>query len=333
MTKPLLKLENFQVHFHGLTGTITPVKGVDLTINEGEIVGLVGESGCGKSVTSQSVLRLLEHTANLSYEGQVNFQGRNILTLNRHQLRQLRGKDIAIIFQEPMVSLNPVFTIGNQLEEVLLEHTPLTKKQRHHRVLELLGLMEIPDPSRCAKQYPHELSGGMQQRVMIAMALACVPKLLIADEPTTALDVTTQSQIIKLLQKLNQELGMAILFITHDLGLVADICHRAEVMYLGEIVETATGKDLFQTPKHPYTQGLLASLPSLQTPPKTALPVIKGVVPSLTTPITGCAFASRCPYATQKCREVVPPTRQVSPTATSKCHYDIIGGRPHEAHT
>ncbi|MCL1948721.1 MAG: ABC transporter ATP-binding protein [Turicibacter sp.] len=322
----LLELKDFKVHFHASHEKTTVVKGVNLKIQPGEILGLVGESGCGKSVMSQSLMRLLEYSADVSYEGNILFDGQDILRMNPQELRKVRGNEIAMIFQDPMVSLNPVFTIGNQIEEVLKEHTRLSKKERKSRVLELLGLMEISEPARVSKQYPHELSGGMQQRAMIAIALACEPKLLIADEPTTALDVTTQAQIMKLLQKLNLELGMAILFITHDLGLVYESCHRAEVMYLGQTVESAPGRDLFELPKHPYTKGLAASIPSLTGARKEKLPVIPGIVPSLKENLGGCAFAKRCPYATEKCFQQIPPVFSIGEGRAIKCHYDIDQG-------
>jgi len=301
--QPLLELLDFKVHFHTPRGKVTAVDGVNMTIREGEIVGIVGESGSGKSVMSQSIVRLLEPSNSIEYEGAVLLQGRNLLDLPLSKLRAIRGNEISVVFQDPLTSLNPVHTIGDQIEEVLRLHQKLSRKEAREQAIELLRLTGIPSPEARVREYPHQLSGGMQQRVMIAIALACQPKLLIADEPTTALDVTIQAQILDLLVQLNQTMGMAIMFITHDLGIVADICDSVKVMYLGQIVEEAETDELFQRPRHPYTQGLLRSIPRLDTNRHELLHVIQGTVPSLHNVPHGCRFSTRCPYAEERCIE------------------------------
>lgn len=305
--QPLLELRDFKVHFHTPRGRVTAVDGVNMTINAGEIVGIVGESGSGKSVMSQSIVRLLEPSSSIEYEGAVLLDGVNLLELPLSRLRAIRGNEISVVFQDPLTSLNPVHTIGDQIVEVLRLHQKLSRKEAQQRAIELLRLTGIPSPETRVHEYPHQLSGGMQQRVMIAIALACQPKLLIADEPTTALDVTIQAQILDLLVQLNETMGMAIMFITHDLGIVADICDRVKVMYLGQIVEDAPTEELFQHPRHPYTQGLLQSIPRLDTNRQELLHVIPGTVPSLHSVPQGCRFSTRCPYADEACREHAPP--------------------------
>jgi oligopeptide/dipeptide ABC transporter ATP-binding protein len=304
---PLLKVKNLKVQFETDRGRVTAVDNVSFSVNPGEIVGIVGESGCGKSVMSQTILRLLEHTDPVIYDGQVMFRDIDILKLNLKDLHTLRGNDIAVIFQDPLTSLNPVYTVANQIEEVLILHKSMKKKQALTRTIELLELTGIPDPARCANQYPHELSGGMQQRVMIAMALACEPKLLIADEPTTALDVTIQAQILELIVDLNKKLGMAVLFISHDLGVVTKICDSVRVMYLGQIVEESSTEVLFTQPLHPYTIGLIRSIPRMEGERGKELYVIKGTVPSLFNVPEGCHFCTRCEWADQKCFTQEPP--------------------------
>lgn len=316
---PLLELEDLHVWFQAHGRRLGAVDGVDLTVRSGEIVGIVGESGSGKSVMSQSILRLREHESDIAYEGKVLFEGENLLELPLSRMRAIRGNRISVIFQDPLTSLNPVYTVGRQLDEVQLLHKKISKAQARGRTLELLGLTGIPDPARCARQYPYELSGGMQQRVMIAMALACEPSLLIADEPTTALDVTIQEQILELITQLNRELGMAVLFITHDLSVVAQTCHSVRVMYLGQIVEEAGTDALFDSPLHPYTQGLLACIPRLDADRSAPLHVIPGVVPPLSDIPVGCRFSTRCPYTDERCRTQEPPTVEERPGHKVKC--------------
>ena len=304
---PLLDIRGLQTHFFRDGRVFKAVDGVSLTIEAGETVALVGESGCGKSVTALSVLGLVPNPPGRIVGGEILFEGRDLTRLDAKSLRDVRGNRIGMIFQEPMTSLNPVFTIGNQIVEAILEHRSPGRKAARGRVVELLELVGLPEPARLIDEYPHRLSGGMRQRVMIAMALSCEPKLLIADEPTTALDVTTQAQILSLLIGLQQRLGMAMLFITHDLGVVAQTARRAAVMYAGRKVEEATVEALFARPLHPYTQGLLASLPNPEADADAAgkpapLREIPGIVPSLDDLPAGCAFAPRCPRAEDACR-------------------------------
>lgn len=303
----ILKIEDLEVSFNTERGRVKAVRGVSFETRPGEIVGIVGESGCGKSVMVQSILRLLEHSDPVSYGGKIFFQDRELLRLPIDEIRKIRGKDISIIFQDPQTSLNPVFTIGNQLEEVLLLHRGFSKSKARDRSEELLRLTGIKNPEEALDQYPFELSGGMQQRVMIAMALACDPKILIADEPTTALDVTIQAQILVLVLDLNEELKMAVLFISHDLGVISEICTSVKVMYLGQIVEEMPTQQLFDSPLHPYTMGLINSLPKLSEEKVEELPTIKGIVPSLHDLPRGCAFSTRCDYARARCFEEEPP--------------------------
>lgn len=316
---PLLEVKNLKTHFQTERGKVTAVNGVSFSIQQGEIIGIVGESGCGKSVMSQSILRLLEHTDAVSYDGEVLFEGRNLLDLSLKELRTVRGNDISIIFQDPLTSLNPVYTIGNQITEVLRLHQKLSKKEAKQKAIELLRLTGISAPEQRVNDFPHELSGGMQQRASIAMALACEPKLLIADEPTTALDVTIQAQIIELITELNEKLNMAVLFITHDLGVVSEICTGVKVMYLGQIVEEATTDQLFTGPLHPYTQGLIESIPRMDSDREEKLHVIDGVVPPLSNVPQGCGFSTRCPYADDQCRQQQPPLETFEEGHTVKC--------------
>ncbi|WP_126429074.1 ABC transporter ATP-binding protein [Brevibacillus marinus] len=303
--KPLLDVKDLKVHFHTERGRVTAVDGVTFHVNQGEIVGLVGESGCGKSVTSQSILRLFDEKT-VQYEGKIEFKGNNLLALPRGKMQEIRGNEIAMIFQDPLSSLNPVYTIGYQIAESILLHQNVSKKEAYAQAVEMLRRTGIPSPEKRINEYPHQLSGGMQQRVMIAIALSCQPQLLIADEPTTALDVTIQAQILELIVQLNQELGMGVIFITHDLGVVAEICTRVVVMYLGQIVEEADTHSLFTNPLHPYTKGLIKSIPHLDGDRSQNLHVIEGTVPSLDHIPTGCRFAPRCPYADALCREKMP---------------------------
>lgn len=317
--EPLLAIRGLHVHFPGRRQLLTAVEDVDLTIRPGEIVGVVGESGSGKSVMSQSILRLREYDSDIRYEGEIFFQGRDLLTLSQEEMRRIRGNRIAVIFQDPMTSLSPVHTVGKQLAEVLVLHKGMTKPEAMARSVELLSLTGIPQPENTIRQYPHELSGGMQQRVMIAMGLACEPSLLIADEPTTALDVTIQEQILTLIASLNERLGMSVLFITHDLGTVVQLCHSVRVMYLGNLVEEAETKGLFEEPLHPYTQGLLECIPRLDSRRGEPLHVIKGTVPPLSRVPVGCHFNTRCPHAFERCFREDPPSIEARPGHKVKC--------------
>ncbi|SHK55945.1 ABC transporter ATP-binding protein [Hespellia stercorisuis] len=315
----LLEIKDLRVLFQGRKKLLPAVDGVNLSIRQGEIVGVVGESGSGKSVMSQTILRLREHESEVQYEGSILFDGQDILKLPLASMSKIRGNQISVIFQDPLTSLNPVYTVGNQMSEVLMLHKKMSKQEAREKSIELLNLTGIPSPERCIKQYPFELSGGMQQRVMIAMALACEPKLLIADEPTTALDVTIQEQILDLIVELNKKLGMSVLFITHDLSAMAQLCHSVRVMYLGQIVEEAATAELFACPSHPYTRGLLSCIPRLDTDREEELPVIPGVVPPLTDVPVGCHFCTRCTLADEKCREEEPPVTEVTPGHKVKC--------------
>lgn len=324
-SETLLEVKELKTHFHTERGRATAVNGVSFSVAKGEMIGVVGESGCGKSVMSQSIIRLLDHTDDLEYEGQVLLEGTDLLKLSSSQIRAVRGRDVSIIFQDPLTSLSPVYTIGSQIAEAIALHQKRTKKEARREAVELLRLTGIPAPERRFGEYPHQLSGGMQQRAMIAMALACRPKLLIADEPTTALDVTIQAQILELIQELNEKLGMAVLFITHDLGVVAELCSSVKVMYLGQIVEDAPTERLFERPLHPYTQGLIRSIPRLDASRSDKLHVIEGSVPSIGALPSGCGFAARCPYADAQCLAEAPPARRAAENHHVRCwHYDKI---------
>jgi peptide/nickel transport system ATP-binding protein len=303
---------------------VRAVEGVSFHIDAGETVAVVGESGCGKSVTAMSILRLIAEPPGKT-AGAVRFQGRDLLGLSEPEMRTIRGNAISMIFQEPMTSLNPVLTIGRQIGETMQLHQGLSAKEAEKKAIEMLSLVGIPAPARRVREYPHQLSGGMRQRVMIAMALSCNPKLLIADEPTTALDVTIQAQILDLMRDLNRRLGSAIMLITHDLGVVAEMAERVIVMYAGRKVEEASVKEIFASPLHPYTRGLLGSVPklgsSLNEGGRGKLAEIPGQVPSLRRPIAGCAFAGRCPIATDLCRQVAPAFEAKGPSHAAACHY------------
>ena len=322
----LLEIKNLRIGFSSRRGTQYAVDGVSFHVDQGEIVGIVGESGSGKSVMSQSILRLLEYDSNVAYEGEILFQGEDILKFNKKQLQKLRGNDISMIFQNPLTSLSQVHTVGLQLSEILMLHKGMKKKEALERSVELLGLTGIPKPENAIKKYPFELSGGMQQRVMIAMALACEPKLLIADEPTTALDVTIQEQILNLIVELNQKTNMAVLFITHDMGVVSQLCDRVKVMYLGQVVEEAPTDVLFENPKHPYTEGLLACVPSLDSDKEKPLPVIKGTVPPLSKIPAGCHFCTRCSLVDERCKNELPPDCCIAPDHVVKCWRFVQNG-------
>ncbi|MDF1509486.1 ABC transporter ATP-binding protein [Robertmurraya sp. DFI.2.37] len=323
--RPLLEVKNLKTHFHTERGQITAVDGITFHLNEGEIVGVVGESGCGKSVMSQSIMRLYDEKYTAKYEGEILFQGENLLNLSKAMMQKIRGNDLSMIFQDPLSSLNPVYTIGDQIRESLMIHQNLNKREAQQKAIEMLRLTGIPAPEKRINEYPHQLSGGMQQRVMIAIALSCQPKLLIADEPTTALDVTIQAQILDLIAELNAQLGMGVIFITHDLGVVAEICTRVMVMYLGQIVEETDTDCLFSEPLHPYTRGLIKSIPQLEGERLQKLYTIDGTVPSLQKVPHGCRFASRCPYADELCKEQAPELEAYSPTQKVRCwHYKEI---------
>ena len=320
----LLEVENLQTHFGTPDGVVRAVDGLSFHIEAGETVAIVGESGCGKSVTSMSILRLVQEPPG-RIAGSVRFNGKDLLKLSEKEMRAIRGNEISMIFQEPMTSLNPVLTVGRQIGETLRLHQGMNRHQAEARAVEMLKLVGIPAPERRVREYPHQLSGGMRQRVMIAMALACNPKLLIADEPTTALDVTIQAQILDLMRDLKSKVGAAIMLITHDLGVVAETASRVVVMYAGRKVEEANVEDVFLRPKHPYTQGLLGAVPklgsSLEDTGRTKLAEIPGLVPSLRKPIIGCAFAGRCPKVTDFCRQVAPAVEEKDPGHYAACHY------------
>ena len=315
---PLIEIEGLRVRFHGDGGRVThAVDGVDLSVANGATLGLVGESGCGKSVTSLAIMGLLsKQSAEVS--GSIHFDGFDLLRTSDQTLRDLRGNRLAMIFQEPMTSLNPSYSIGEQIAESLVRHRGLSRGEARARTVELLRLVKIPSPEQRVDDYPHRLSGGMRQRAMIALALACDPELLIADEPTTALDVTIQAQILALMRELKASTGIAIILITHDLGVVAEICDHVAVMYAGEIVEYAPVGALFATPQHPYTIGLLGSIPRLDVKAE-ELAAIEGMVPSMAELPAGCRFAPRCPFVWERCRQALPPLAVVGPGHRSRC--------------
>jgi len=323
MTEPLLSVEQLQTHFATMDGINRAVDGVSFHVNAGETLAIVGESGCGKSVTAMSILRLIPEPPG-KIAGAIKFQGKDLLKLSDREMRQIRGNSISMIFQEPMTSLNPVLTVGRQIGETLRLHQGLSAHQAEEKAIGMLELVGIPEARRRVREYPHQLSGGMRQRVMIAIALACNPKLLIADEPTTALDVTIQAQILDLMRDLKHRVGAAIVLITHDLGVVAEVAERVIVMYAGRKVEEATVPQLFANPRHPYTRGLLGSVPKLGsslTGETTRLAEIPGLVPSLKRKLDGCVFASRCEFATDLCRQVVPGLEEKAPGHIAACHF------------
>ena len=315
----LLEVKHLRTEFFSSKkGSVTAVDDVSFDIKKGEVVGLVGESGCGKSVTSLSIMQLLKDTPGKITNGEVIFQGHNLLNASKKEMLDIRGDKMSMIFQEPMSSLNPSMRIDKQMIEGIRLHTPLTKAEARKKAADILSQVGIPDPQRVLKNYPHQLSGGMSQRVMIAMAMSCEPDLLIADEPTTALDVTIQAQILELMKKIQQDKGMSILLITHDLGVVAEMCSRVIVMYAGKIVEEAPVEILFANPTHPYTQGLIASVPKLGSGVK-VLPSIPGSVPDLSAMPKGCRFAPRCKYATEKCHQEQPELLSVGEKQKCRC--------------
>lgn len=314
MTEPLLEVKNLRINFKTYAGLVQAVRGVDFTLAKGETLAIVGESGSGKSVTSNALMRLIPQPAGRYEDGQILFEGKDLLKLSEREMESIRGNEIAMIFQDPMTALNPTMRVGKQIMEVILTHKKgISKEAAKQRAIELLAEVGIPDPERRFKQYPHEFSGGMRQRVVIAIALAAEPKILIADEPTTALDVTIQAQILELMKKIQEKNGNAIIFITHDLGVVANVADRVAVMYAGQIVEYGSSHDIFYNPKHPYTWGLLGSMPDLDSEDSEELYTIPGAPPNLINPPLGDAFAPRNPYALAIDYKAEPPFYEVSP--------------------
>ena len=328
----LLEVNHLVTSFQTERGPVTAVDGLSFSVQKGETLGIVGESGCGKSVTAESILRLLDERLT-RYEGDILFNGEDLLKLSPKSMERVRGKDIAMIFQDPMSSLNPVYTVGDQLVEVLRKHLKLSKKAAYQKAVDLISLTGIPSPEKQVERYPFEMSGGIRQRIMIALALACQPKLLIADEPTTALDVTIQAQILDLLQELQETHQMGMILITHDLAVVAETCDRVAVMYLGQVVEETTVEHLFERPLHPYTIGLMKSVPTLEGSRTERLHQIPGTVPSLHEVPLGCRFASRCEFATQQCVEEAPPFIEDTESHKIRCwHYREIEEQGEELH-
>ncbi len=332
-TAPLLEVDDLRTYFYTRDGVVRAVDGVSFSVHPGETLAVVGETGCGKSVTSLSILRLIASPPGRIVAGRLVFEGRDLLELSEPAMRQVRGNEISMIFQEPMTSLNPVLTIGRQIAETLMLHRGLARGDALVRAVGMLKLVNMPEPERRVTQYPHQLSGGMRQRVMIAMALACNPRLLIADEPTTALDVTIQAQILDLMRGLKEKTGAAIMLITHDLGVVAEMAQRVVVMYAGRKVEEAPVAALFARPRHPYTQGLLNSIPRLGdagSAGRQRLAEIPGMVPSLREEIAGCIFAPRCAYATERCLREYPPLEQKAPAHWAACWESdrVVGNAP-----
>ena len=325
----ILQIEDLQTHFFTAIGTVRAVDGVSYELKSGETLGVVGESGCGKSVTALSILRLIASPPGRIVGGAIRFEGRNLLELSESEMERIRGNDISMIFQEPMTSLNPLYTVGRQISEAIALHEGLSRRAAMDKAVDMLRRVQMPEAERRAQAYPHQLSGGMRQRVMIAMALACNPKVLIADEPTTALDVTIQAQILDLMRELQETFGTAIILITHDMGVVAENADRVVVMYAGRKVEEAAAAELFDNPGHPYTKGLLGSIPHLDTAARTTrrtrLNEIKGMVPSLFNLPRGCSFAPRCTLATDACRAAPPPLEQHRPGHWIACwHADRL---------
>lgn len=306
MARKLLSVRNLKTSFFTHVGEVKAVRGISFDVNEGEVLGIVGESGSGKSVTSLSIMGLLQYPGRV-VDGEILLNGEDILTYSKNQMRRVRGKEIAMIFQDPMTSLNPVYTIGNQIMEMILEHEKMSRREARARAIEMLKLVGIPAAEKRIDSYPHEFSGGMRQRVMIALALSCNPKLLIADEPTTALDVTIQAQILSLIKSLNKQFGMTTMLITHDLGVVATVCDKVAVMYGGLIMEYGTADEIFYHPRHPYTMGLLGSIPHVDGGEKRRLIPIDGTPPDLINPPKGCPFSTRCKYCMNVCTQEQPP--------------------------
>jgi peptide/nickel transport system ATP-binding protein len=320
MTAPLLELDNLHTWFYTDTGVARAVDGVSFRVGAGETVGVVGESGCGKSVTALSILRLVRPPGRIEPGSAIRFEGGDLLALEERDMQRIRGNRIAMVFQEPMTALNPVFTVGDQIAEVARIHAGMSKRDAWQKAIQMLRLVGIPAPEQRASEYPHQLSGGMRQRVVIAMALVMNPALIIADEPTTALDVTIQAQILELMADLTRRLGTSILLITHDLGVVAENCSRVIVMYAGEVVEEASTPELFAHAHHPYTEGLLGAMPRVEAE---RLATIPGTVPPPTAWPDGCRFRDRCPYAWERCEREHPPLYQLNAAHTSRCHLAV----------
>ncbi|AFS77398.1 oligopeptide transport system, ATP-binding protein OppD [Gottschalkia acidurici 9a] len=319
MDKKLLDVKDLAVSFETYAGEVQSVRGTSFYVNKGETLAIVGESGCGKSVTAQTIMRLIPMPPGKIKSGSIEFEGKDLTKLTDKAMESIRGKDISMIFQDPMTSLNPTMKIGKQIMEVLMKHQDMSKKEAKEKAIEMLRLVGLPTPEKRVEQYPHEFSGGMRQRAMIAIALACNPKLLIADEPTTALDVTIQAQIIDLMRDLQEKLDTSIIMITHDLGVVADIADRVVVMYAGVIIETGTVNELFYNPQHPYTWGLLKSVPRLDTEEGERLIPIEGTPPDLIAPPKGCPFASRCEHAMKVCIDAYPEQTKITDTHHVNC--------------
>ncbi len=315
---PLLRVQGLRTHFYTYAGIVKAVDNVSLEVNKGETLGVVGESGSGKTVTAQSVLRVVPPPGKI-VDGKIEFHGKNLLALRETEMQQIRGKEIAYIFQDPTTTLDPVYTVGDQLAEVIMRHQKLSKKDSWAKAADLLKMVDIPDADIRIHQYPHELSGGTKQRIAIARALSCEPILIIADEPTTALDVTIQAQILDLLREIKNRMNLAMVLITHDMGIVAEICDRVTVLYAGQVCESGTVEQVFEKPKHPYTQALLTSVPNLALR-KQKLSVIPGNVPNLIDPPSGCRFNPRCPYAQQICIDRVPELEQIGEERLVHCH-------------
>lgn len=314
----LLEVKDLRTYFYTDDGVVKAVDGVEFEVKAGETIGIVGESGCGKSITAMSILRLIQSPPGKIVSGEILFEGEDLVKVSEKRIREIRGNSISMIFQEPMTSLNPVFTAGYQIEEILKLHQNLDEKEAREKAIEMIRMVGIPNPERIADEYPHQLSGGMKQRIMIAMALACRPKMLIADEPTTALDVTIQAQILDLMNDLKEKLNTSIMLITHDLGVIAEMADHVIVMYSGKVVEDAPTIELFENPKHPYTIGLMSSIPSLAKEGQ-RLETIPGVVPNPLYLPKGCYFHPRCKYATSECREVQPELVEIAPGHKSAC--------------
>lgn len=319
MEKVLLEVKDLHVSFKTYAGEVQAVRGIDFKVEKGECVGIVGESGCGKSVTAQSIMQLLKVPPASYKQGQILFEGEDLLQKKEKEMQDIRGNKISMIFQDPMTTLNPTQKIGKQIIEVLIEHKQMNKKAAYKEAENMLKLVAMSEPHKRMQQYPHELSGGMRQRVMIAIALCCSPQLMIADEPTTALDVTVQAQILELLQEIQEKMGMSIMLITHDLGVIAKMCDRVVVMYAGQIVEQGSVEELFKNPSHPYTKGLLQAVPRMDMSRKEALDTIVGTPPDLFAPPSGCAFYARCNEAMRICEQYMPDMQSIQGTLRSAC--------------
>jgi peptide/nickel transport system ATP-binding protein/oligopeptide transport system ATP-binding protein len=322
--KELLRVKDLKTYFFTHDGTVKAVDGINLKVSKGETLGLVGESGCGKSVTALSIMRLIPNPPGKIVGGEIHFEGKNLLELNEKEMRKIRGRKISMIFQEPMTSLDPMFTIGDEIAEVIRLHQGLKKDEARKKAIESLKTVGMPDPEKRINEYPHELSGGMRQRAMIAMALSCNPTLLIADEPTTALDVTIQAQILRLIDELRKKFGTSVLLITHDLGVIAETCDNVAVMYAGHIVEHTDANTLFRNPLHPYTKGLMKSIPRLDVDTK-RLEIIKGLVPTLLDMPSGCPFHPRCNFCSEGCTKELPKLIEVEKNHLVRCH--LVGGQ------